>query len=396
MRISCVHQGYELYGSDRCFAESVAALRGAWPDAEIEVVLPRAGPITALLEGIGARIVIEPLWVLRRRNLLRLATIGLLRLPFAIARAAARFRRCELVYINTSVIADHILAARLFPDRAVLHVHEIPQGATRRVLRAMVRWSGAEVIFNSRATEAAFALPAGTRAHVIYNGIAGPEQPEPVSYDGARRLRLLMLGRISRIKGQEVLLDALALLPAETRARIELRIVGSAFEDPAREAALRARAAEACALDGAGSPLVSVAPFTADTAPLYRWADIVIVPSRLPESLGRVAIEAMSYGRPVLASDIGGLAEVVEHGRTGWLVAPDRAGALAARLAEIVAAPSAWGGFAPAARARYEALFSAEAASAALAAMLAPRRAAAGPQADAPTRGGRIAATGVR
>ena len=45
MRIACVHQGYELYGSDRCFAESVAAIRAAFPEADIEVVLPRRGPI---------------------------------------------------------------------------------------------------------------------------------------------------------------------------------------------------------------------------------------------------------------------------------------------------------------------------------------------------------------
>ena len=49
MRIACVHQGYELYGSDRCFVESVAALRAAFPHAEIEVVLPRDGPIVAAL-----------------------------------------------------------------------------------------------------------------------------------------------------------------------------------------------------------------------------------------------------------------------------------------------------------------------------------------------------------
>ena len=49
MRIACVHQGYELYGSDRCFVESVAAFREAFPEAEIEVVLPRPGPIAAAL-----------------------------------------------------------------------------------------------------------------------------------------------------------------------------------------------------------------------------------------------------------------------------------------------------------------------------------------------------------
>ena len=62
LRIACIHQGYELYGSDRSFAESVAALRQAYPSAEIEVVLPRDGPIRGLLEINASRIVIEPLF----------------------------------------------------------------------------------------------------------------------------------------------------------------------------------------------------------------------------------------------------------------------------------------------------------------------------------------------
>src|SRR4051794_35810927 len=117
MRISCVHQGYELYGSDRSFAESVKAIRSAYPDADIEVVLPRGGAILDLLKGVASRIVFQPVWVLRRRNLLELATLGLMRLPFALARAVRRFRRNDLVYINTSVIADYILAARWFPGK---------------------------------------------------------------------------------------------------------------------------------------------------------------------------------------------------------------------------------------------------------------------------------------
>ena len=56
MRIVCVHQGYELYGSDRCFIDSVAALREAWPQADIEVVLPREGPIAAPLRALASRV----------------------------------------------------------------------------------------------------------------------------------------------------------------------------------------------------------------------------------------------------------------------------------------------------------------------------------------------------
>lgn len=364
MRISCVHQGYELYGSDRSFAESVAALRAAYPAAEIDVVLPREGPIVSLLERSATRIVFEPLWVVRRQAIWKLATIEMARLPAALLRAARRLQQSDLVYINTSVMADYVLAARFFRDKALLHIHEIPEALALKILRAMVLTSNAEVIFNSHATRHAFALPDSIQTHVVYNGVAGPLAPEPMTYDAKRPLRLLMLGRISRIKGQEVLVEAIAGLPPEIRKRIDVRIVGSAFENAQRERALSTLVEQRNL-----APHIRIETFVRDASALYRWADVVVVPSRRPESLGRVAIEAMAYGRPPVASAIGGLTEVVAHDRTGWLVPPGDAVALAEQLRAIIENPSAWQSFPAAGRARYEALFSEKFAAASIAAI---------------------------
>ena len=385
--MSCIHQGYELYGSDRCFVESVAAIRKAYPQAEIEVVLPREGPITRLLDGKVDRISIEPIWVLRRKSLPKLLTFGALQLPFALARAARRLRSADIVYVNTSVIVDYQVAARFFPGKAVLHIHEIPEGPVKSVLRRLARWSGAEVIFNSRATQRAFAPLSEAGSQVIYNGLAAPKLERFPIYDGSRPLRLLMLGRINRIKGQEVLLKAIASLPETSRAKLEVRMVGSAFENPAAESALYALVAELGLRDR-----VSVEPFVSDTEPLYRWADVVVAPSRLPESLGRVAIEAMSYGLPALVSSIGGLVEVIEEGRTGWFTPPDDAAALAQRLATILEYPEAWRGFGAAARARFEAMFSETAAANALAQLFARKFARLSTGVAAPADGPALAA----
>jgi glycosyltransferase involved in cell wall biosynthesis len=107
--------------------------------------------------------------------------------------------------------------------------------------------------------------------------------------------------------------------------------------------------------------IVRFEPFQADPDPLYRWADVLVVPSRLPEALGRVAIEAMSHRRPPLVARIGGLPEIVQDRVSGWIVAPNDAAMLARALSEIVTRPETWCGYGAAARARFEATFAAPA-----------------------------------
>ena len=76
--------------------------------------------------------------------------------------------------LDTSVVIDYQIAARFFANKALLHIHEIPTGAARRVLRALGLFSRARLIFNSRATRDSFAPPAGRAYDVIYNGLDAP------------------------------------------------------------------------------------------------------------------------------------------------------------------------------------------------------------------------------
>jgi glycosyltransferase involved in cell wall biosynthesis len=255
--------------------------------------------------------------------------------------------------VNTIVVLDYLLAARLFSRKTIVHVHEIPDGFALKCFRRLLDWSRAEVIFNSNATRSAFDLPEKRAQHVVYNGIENPRARRPLDYDGSRPLRLLMIGRINRIKGQDLLLDALASLPPAVVRRLQVRIVGGSFEnDLAREAALRKKVSMTELEE-----VVRFERFHDDPGQFYQWADVVVVPSRLPESLGRVAIEAMAHGRPALVAAQGGLLEVVDDGVTGWVVAPNDSKALAARLAQIATQAHTWTSFPAAARLRYEAMF---------------------------------------
>lgn len=350
MLIACVHQGYELYGSDRAFIEAVLALRAGFPSARIEIVLPQDGPLGREFERLSLPVIIDELWILRRTRLARLVTAGLPRLPGRVSAARRRIERADLTYINTAVPLDHLLAARLSRRPVLIHVHELPAGAALRVFRALLRVSRATLIANSRATARAFGLPMA----VVPNG-AVSVTTAPAHYDGKRKLRVLMLGRIHPQKGQAVLLEAVAHLSPEVRGRIAVRIAGGAFEAPEAERGLRDDVAARGVDD-----TVTVEPFVDDPTPLFQWADVVVVPSRWGESLGRVAIEAMAHGRVPVVSATGGLVEVVDDGRTGYLVPPGRADALADRLGRMITDPLAWSAMPAAAQARYRAEYSAE------------------------------------
>jgi glycosyltransferase involved in cell wall biosynthesis len=141
---------------------------------------------------------------------------------------------------------------------------------------------------------------------------------------GAEDVAVVLVGVLERRKGHHVLLEAARTLPP--RVRLVFCGTGSA------EAALRTAAAS---LGGR----VVFAGFQPDVAPCLAAADVVVLPS-LAEGLGVAALEGMAAGRPVVASRVGGLAEVVVDGETGLLVAPGDAAGLAAALARMAADPA--------------------------------------------------------
>jgi len=135
--------------------------------------------------------------------------------------------------------------------------------------------------------------------------------------------RLLFVGRTIPLKGIPMLLEALSRLPAEVSAVI----VGGSPEDSER----RFPESTAGRLGVTGRvQFVDSVPH--DQLPFYFGAaDVCVVPSYY-ESYGMVALEALACGRPVVASRVGGLSAVVDHGVNGLLVAPGSPGELADAL----------------------------------------------------------------
>jgi D-inositol-3-phosphate glycosyltransferase len=147
---------------------------------------------------------------------------------------------------------------------------------------------------------------------------------------------LLWVGRIAPIKGLDTLLDAIARLRAAGTA-LSLLIVGGEADEPrnGHEAALRERIERL----GLGTAVRFVGPLPQDVLPTYYVAaDVTVLPSYY-ESFGMVALEAMACGSPVIASRVGGLVTTVRDGVTGFLVPESDVGALAERIAALIADP---------------------------------------------------------
>ena len=144
---------------------------------------------------------------------------------------------------------------------------------------------------------------------------------------------IMLPGRLTRWKGQLVLLDALQHL--ERRDFVCL-LVGS---DQGRHG-YRAEIERRIRRHGLASQ-VRIADHCRDMAAAYMLADVVISASSEPEGFGRVAAEAQAMGKPVIATDHGGSREIVLGGETGWLVAPGDPAALAGALDEALALDTA-------------------------------------------------------
>jgi glycosyltransferase involved in cell wall biosynthesis len=100
-------------------------------------------------------------------------------------------------------------------------------------------------------------------------------------------------------------------------------------------------------------------------APLYNAAECLVLPS-LSEGFPTVVGEAMACGTPVLASRVGGVAELVEEGRTGWLISPGDDQALCAALFSVMSTPNIVASMRPHARSMAEARVSPAVVAAAL------------------------------
>ena len=288
----------------------------AAPEGELLARARARGIAIYPVKGYRARMSTNPLLVVR-------GLAGSLAAGLELRRAW-RTHRPHVVHAN-SIRSGVIASLGLVGCRVsvVWHIRDdLPHNTVGRAIRRLATWQADQAIAISQAIAANFANVERLRRKtvVVHNGIDSADR-EPVSLRGAlgvpeKRFVVGVVGQIARWKRQHDAIEALTRL-CGLHPDSELWIVGApkfredniAYEQELREQA---------SLFGAGD-CIRFLGFRDDVDNVMHSLDALLLPSD-NEPFGRVIIEAMRAGRPVVATNAGGVPEIVIDGETGYLV----------------------------------------------------------------------------
>jgi glycosyltransferase involved in cell wall biosynthesis len=267
-----------------------------------------------------------------------------------VTRLAALFRKLEIEVVlahTTKAMIVGCLAARLAGVPRIFAIVEglgyaFTEGPERK--RRLVRAILAPAMKAALAVcDGVFVLNSDDRAYLIGLGILSPKQKVVQIAGTGLDLdhyayvpptpgppRFLLIARLIRDKGIVEYVEAARIVKAK-HPEARFRLLGSIDEHPG--AITRAQIA---AWEAEG--VVEYLGVTDDVRPYLADCTCYVLPS-YREGMPRTIMEAMAVGRPVIATDVPGCRDAIEHGVTGWLVPPRDVGALAEACMEPIVEP---------------------------------------------------------
>lgn len=365
-----------LGGGERSLLELVRRLARDGRYAPL-VIVPAPGPLTEALgrDGVAFEVLPFPesfLKLSRGKPGLESALLGLRSLPgmgIYLARLARLLREREVRLLHTNAIKCHAVGALVGPALGIpvlWHLRDIlPAGRTRAALRFIQRASGARIVANSRATAEGF-RPGDASIEVVHNGL------DPLLY-APRRNRLFnsrlgasestpivgIVGVLARWKGQSVFLRMARIL-ADRGLDARFVVVGGEIYDTASDSGFgQELRLEARALGIEDRVLFT--GFLKDPIEVMNGLDVLVHASVRPEPFGRVVIEGMACGVPVVASRDGGILEILEEGKTGLCAEPGNETELADAVGRLLLDPALRERLARAGRGEFERRFTSQA-----------------------------------
>lgn len=340
-----IHQSAELYGSDKTL---LLFLKGIDRTKFFPiVVLPNEGPLKSELEKIGIQVIITPVLKLYRDIFTLKNSIIFVKeifISISILNKLHKKHKFDLVYSNTLAVLLGSLFSKRNKIKHIWHVHEIiehPKPIAWLFPKLLYYFSN-QIICNSEATKRNIVNREKrnfTKAVVVHNGI----QKNIISQNILNKsdfgytendIVITLIGRISRLKGHKWILETYNEFFKNSR-NIKILFVGSPV--PNQEYYLHDIEDYIKANNLINQ--VKIIPFTLNLDSVWNVTDIALMPSTEKESFGLVAAEAMMASKPVIASNDGGLMEIVVNNNTGFLVEPKNKQALKIAIEKLIQNP---------------------------------------------------------
>jgi glycosyltransferase involved in cell wall biosynthesis len=325
------------------------------------VVLFSDGPLRQQLIDVGAEVYLVPLSpevINTRKDSLGGKSLLKLKAVWTSGRFAVKLRklihewRIDLVHTN-SLKADIIggVAARLARKPLLWHVRDRIQDdylppLVARVFRRLAKWLPDCVIANSAATLQTLALTTNEMTAAIHSGVDFGSRVSVVVHDGTleRSTRhaanpdhapvLGLVGRISPWKGQHIFIRAASQV-RQRFPRARFQIIGAALFDEAEyEKFIRDQVTSMAMQD-----VIEFTGWRDDIPEVISKLDVLVHASVVGEPFGQVVIEGMAASKPVIATNGGGVPEIVRDGETGFLVPMGDADAMADAMARLLENP---------------------------------------------------------
>ncbi len=314
-KIAIISHSSNLNGAERCLIETLQAIRMWKNPPYVTLFVVEGGPLIEKVAHLvdEVRYVNLHWWI----NWRKWSVIEQLKQGKKIYTDACVLANVfekehyDVVLTNTIATPVGAWAARMAKKWHIWFVHELGQrdhgygygygyGLTYRLIK---KWSQT-ILVNSYFVRDFFAqaLP---DTKVIYQPVITPiVAPQN---RGKEPLHLLIVGRVSEGKGQQIAIDAVQKL-LDVGQEVKLTIVGGNTSDYCKALRKSIRYPKN----------IEVIDFMDDISAYYQRAHVALVCSRA-EAFGRITIEAMKYGLPVIASNRGGNNELIQHGVTGLL-----------------------------------------------------------------------------
>lgn len=314
------------------------------------LALPRPGPLEEEARALGAWTEIVPMkwWITERANIWRqpLAWLLNIRSVFRLSKMI-RSRKIDLVFSNSAAAAVGAFAARKRHIPHIWAIHELLRGDRvilhflfgRRALAKFITRHSSRVIVNSLATLKAFRDL--ERVVLIHNGIETEGRERDISRESKLREELgireddIVIGVVGKIyegKGQREVIQAVAEL-APQFPHLKLLVVG----DP-KDSRYYRRLQNLVRQKNLEKAVVFTG-YRRDLPDLLGLMRVMVIAS-VVESFGRVAIQAMASGVPVLAVRAGGIPEIIRPGENGFLIESREPAEIALALGEILNDPA--------------------------------------------------------